>query len=237
MPDAVTDDVDTGADDERTSAPAKPKAKVPRAPFIVVAVTVLLLGIAVAFRAQNPMEEPDRSALNGTMLGAPQPRPEFTLTDTDGRPYDFADETAGELTLLFFGYTSCPDVCPLHLSNLAFALERPGVPTPTVVFVGVDRQRDTPEAIRTFLDRFDPQFVGLTGTEEELRLAQEAANVSVAITEEPEEPGGDYLVGHSAQVIAYTADDQSHVVYPFGVRQQDWIDDLPVLARNEWDET
>jgi protein SCO1 len=220
-----------------SSAAERPTGRVPRAPFIVVAVTILLLGLAAAVRAQNPLDEPDRSALNGTMLGAPEPRPEFTLTDTDGRPYDFAEETAGELTLLFFGYTSCPDVCPLHLSNLAFALERPGVPRPTVVFVGVDRQRDTPEAIRTFLDRFDTRFVGLTGTEDELRLAQEAANVSVAITEEPEEPGGDYLVGHAAQVIAYTADDQAHVVYPFGVRQQDWIDDLPVLARNEWDGT
>lgn len=212
----------------------KTKGKVPRAPFVVVGVTVLLLGIAVVLRAQNPIDEQSASTLNGTELGAPEPRPEFTLTDTEGRPYDFAEETKGELTLLFFGYTSCPDVCPLHLSNLAFALDRPGVPRPTVVFVGVDRRRDTPEAIRTFLDRFDSQFVGLTGTEEELRLAQEAANVPVGIAEEPEEPGGDYLVGHSAQVIAYTADDLSHVVYPFGVRQQDWIEDLPVLARNEW---
>lgn len=229
-------EVDTETDDEPRAAPVRPERSVPRTPFILVGLTVLVLGLAVVARSQNPFDESDGSALNGTMLGAPQPRPEFTLTDTEGRPYDFAEETAGELTLLFFGYTSCPDVCPLHLSNLAFALDRPGVPRPTVVFVGVDRERDTPEAIRTFLDRFDPQFVGLTGTEEELRIAQQAANVAVAITEEPEEPGGDYLVGHSAQVIAYTADDQARVVYPFGVRQQDWIDDLPVLGRNEWEE-
>lgn len=228
MPEAplVEDDVAPPAD--------RPRPAVPRAPFVVVAVTVLLLGIAVALRAQDPSDAPADPGLNGTVLGAPEPRPDFTLTDTDGRPYDFAEETAGELTLLFFGYTSCPDVCPLHLANLAFALDRPGVPRPTVVFVGVDRRRDTPEAIRTFLDRFDPGFVGLTGTEEELRRAQEAAAVPVAIAEEPEEPGGDYLVGHASQVIAYTPDDLSHVVYPFGVRQQDWIEDLPVLARGEW---
>ncbi|WCO67990.1 SCO family protein [Iamia majanohamensis] len=237
MSETASDDVDSKAFDVTTSASAKPEPRVPRAPFILVGLTVLILGIAVVVRSQNPYDEPDQATLNGTMLGAPQPRPEFTLTDTEGRPYDFAAETAGELTLLFFGYTSCPDVCPLTLANLAFALDRPGVPRPNVVFVGVDRQRDTPEAIRAFLDGFDPKFVGLTGSEEELRLAQEAANAPVAITEEPAEPGGDYLVGHSSQVIAYTADDRAHVVYPFGVRQQDWIEDLPVLERNEWGES
>lgn len=234
MPEAVApahDETDAPATEPRVAATSP---RVPRAPFILVAVTVVLLAIAVAVRAQNP-EEGLETPLNGTVLAEPQPRPDFTLTDTEGRPFDFGEETAGELTLLFFGYTSCPDVCPLHLANLGFALDRPGVPRPTVVFVGVDTKRDTPDAIRTFLDRFDSQFIGLTGTEEKLRIAQEAANVSVAITEEPEKPGGDYLVGHSAQVIAYTADDQSHVVYPFGVRQEDWIEDLPVLARNEWD--
>lgn len=206
---------------------------IPRTPFAIVAVTVLVLGIAVVIRLQSPPEEGASSRLAGTELGTPQPRPDFTLTDTEGRPFSFADETAGQLTLLFFGYTSCPDVCPLHLSNLAFALDRPGMPRPKVVFVGVDRERDTPDAIRRFLARFDPTFIGLTGTDAELVAAQEAAQVAVAITEEPEEPGGDYLVGHASQILAYTADDLAHVVYPFGVRQQDWVNDLPILARND----
>lgn len=230
-------DTPTVEDETEVAVPPAPQRTVPRAPFIVVAVTVLVMGIAVVLRSQNPIDEPASTQLNGTVLGRPQPRPDFTLTDTDGEPFDFAAETSGELTLLFFGYTSCPDVCPLHLGNLAFAVDRPGVPRPKVVFVGVDTRRDTPETIRTFLDNFDSQFIGLTGTEEELRAAQEAAGVTVAITEEPEQPGDDYLVGHASQVLAYTADDLSHVVYPFGVRQQDWIEDLPVLARNEWPET
>lgn len=209
-----------------------PRPTVPRGPFVLVAVVVLVLGAAVAVRSLTSTDGPaDASALNGTELGAPQPRPEFTLRDTEGEPFAFAERTEGRLTLLFFGYTSCPDICPLHLANLADALDRPGVPRPVVVFVGVDHERDTPEAVRAFLDRFDPAFVGLVGTPDELRAAQEAALVAPAILEEPDEPGGDYLVGHASQIIAYTADDRATVVYPFGVRQQDWVQDLPVLAR------
>ncbi len=203
---------------------------------MVVGLTLLVLAAAVSWRVlgREPVDEAvDDGPYQGTELGAPEPRPDFTLTDTDGEPFDFRAETEGRLTLLFFGYTSCPDVCPLHLSNLASVLDRPGMPQPTVVFVGVDRRRDTPEAIRTFLDRFDPRFIGLTGTEDELVAAQEAARVPVAIAEEPSEPGGDYLVGHASQILAYTADDLAHVQYPFGVRQQDWEADLPLLARIE----
>lgn len=213
--------------------PRRPRRK-RRTLWVLFAVVVLAAGaVGVAAFGRDADDAPvadEDGRFNGTEVGVPQPRPDFVLTGTDGQPYDFGATTAGRLTLLFFGYTSCPDVCPLTLATLADALEEPGVPEPLVVFVGVDRARDTPEAIRTFLDRFDGRFVGLTGTEQELEAAQVAAGVPPAITEEPSEPGGDYLVGHSSQVLAFTADDQAHVIYPFGVRRQDWVEDLPLLA-------
>ena len=101
-------------------------------------------------------------------MSAPLPRPDFTLTDTAGRPFAFSKATSGRLTLLFFGYTSCPDVCPAHLARLAAGLkalppeQRDAV---DVVFVGVDAERDTRERVRAWLDHFDPRFVGLTGSE------------------------------------------------------------------------
>jgi protein SCO1 len=164
----------------------------------------------------------------GTLLGAAQPRPEFTLTDTSGRPYDFAAETRGRLTLLFFGYTSCPDVCPIHMATLSAALDEPGMPEPQVVFVSTDPERDTPEHLRDWLDTFSEDFVGLRGTPEDIRAAEVAAQVPPSMRGTGQ--GDDYEVGHAAQIIAYTPDDQAHVVYPFGVRREDWMTDLPRLA-------
>jgi protein SCO1/2 len=172
----------------------------------------------------------DDAGWHGAPLGEAQPRPDFTLTDTDGRPFDFAAETRGKLTLLFFGYTSCPDVCPIHMATLSAALEQPGMPEPTVVFVSTDPQRDTPERLREWLGNFDPDFIGLRGTLDQVHAAERAAGVAASMIEA--DSGGaddDYAVGHAAQLLAYTPDDLAHVAYPFGVRRQDWRADLPRL--------
>lgn len=168
----------------------------------------------------------------GVLLDEPLPRPEFVLHDTSGTPYDFAAETAGRLTLLFFGYTSCPDYCPLQLAMLDQVLERPGAPQVTVVFVGIDPDRDTPEVVRAYLDRYNSRFVGLTGTAAQIEAAQEAAGVPPGVAD-MDPPGEDYVIGHGAQIIAYSPDDLAHVVYPYGVRQQDWVGDLQRLASEE----
>jgi protein SCO1/2 len=169
----------------------------------------------------------------GDLLVDPWERPDFTLTDTEGAPFDFRAETEGRLTLLFFGYTSCPDICPIHMATLAEALDRPSMPDPVVVFVGIDTERDTPDAVRTFLDQFDPTFIGLTGTDAEIEAAQEATGVPVGYAAPNGE--GSSLVGHAAQVTLYTSDDLAHLAYPFGTRQDDWATDLPRVQRNdEW---
>ena len=188
-------------------------------------------GGSTASAAGGTETQEDDDGWRGAALGTAQPRPDFTLTDTAGRPYDFAAETRGRLTLLFFGYTSCPDVCPIHMATLAGALDQPGVPEPVVVFVTTDPERDTAEHLRDWLDNFSPDFVGLRGTPEQIRAAEIAAQVPPSMRGTGE--GDDYEVGHAAQIIAYTPDDQAHVVYPFGVRREDWIADLPRLP-TEW---
>lgn len=169
--------------------------------------------------------------LAGVELAEPTVRPEFSLIDTAGGSFDFAAETGGELTLMYFGYTSCPDICPVHLAQLAEVLDRPGMPDATVVFVSVDPVRDTPAIIDDYLDRFDSDFIGLTGTPEQLVAAQEASNVVPAQIEDLEELGvEDYLVGHAGQLLAFAPDDRGYVIYPFGTRQSQLAADLPVLA-------
>lgn len=167
--------------------------------------------------------------LQGVPVESPQPKPQFTLTDTSGQPYDFASETEGKLTLLYFGYLNCPDICPVHLAQVAETFDRlPDVARESVmVFVSVDPDRDTPADIRDFLDRFDTRFVGLTGTSAELEAAQVAAGVPVA-RYTPQDDG--YSVEHAAWVIAYAPDGVNRTIYPSGTRQTEWSNDLRILA-------
>jgi protein SCO1/2 len=163
----------------------------------------------------------------------PEPglKPDFTLTDLEGRRYDFRRETEGRVTFLFFGYTHCPDICPVHLANLAAALARlprAEADRVRVVFVTTDPVRDTPERMRRFLDAFDPSFVGLTGTRAELEAAQRGAGVAPSVAQ-PAPGDTGYAVGHAAQVIAYGVAGRMRAQYPFGTRQKDWAHDLPIL--------
>jgi protein SCO1 len=184
---------------------------------------VILLAIGAFVRVSSA----EGTSWHGTALEDPLPRPEFTLTDTEGQPFDFAAETEGRLTLLFFGFTNCPDICPGHMGVLQGVKDTPGVPDPLVVFVTTDPERDTPERLREWLDGFDEDFVGLTGTPEEIAAAEAAAEVAGSIRTTDDD--GDPEVGHDARIVAYTPDDRAHVVYEFGTRREDWIADLPRL--------
>jgi protein SCO1/2 len=167
--------------------------------------------------------------LQGSVVDPPQPKPSFTLTDTSREPYRFAPETEGKVTLLYFGYLNCPDICPVHLAQIAEVFDRlPDVARDTeVVFVSVDPDRDSPQEIRQFLDNFDSRFVGLTGTRAELDEAQIAAGVPPAVIGSEDD---EYTVDHAGWVIAYGPDGLHHADYPFGTRQSEWANDLQILA-------
>ena len=205
----------------------------------LVCCLALLCGCGDAGSSGAPESEAGRVvsalALAAQPLPAGLPRPEFTLTDTGGRRFAFRKATAGRLTLLFFGYTSCPDVCPAHLASLAAGLkaltpeQRDAV---DVVFVGVDAERDTRERVRAWLDHFDPRFVGLTGSEAELAAAQRAAAVPDAFVDERWEGG--YTVAHAAFVLVYTGDDQAHLRYGLDTSAAQWTHDLAQLAGRAW---
>ncbi len=173
------------------------------------------------------------NGFRGVML-EPGPRPDFTLTDTRGRPFDFRRETDGKVALLFFGYTHCPDVCPVQMAGIAAVLR--DLPWEIrdrieVVFVTTDPARDTPDRLRDWLSGFDPAFVGLRGGIEEVNRIQAGLDLppSVRLSAAPLDRVS-YEVGHAAQVLAFAPDDRMRLAYPFGTRQADWKHDLPRLA-------
>jgi protein SCO1/2 len=193
-----------------------------------------VLTIAVlALAACGISAEDSGRAYRGTMLSHAIPRPSFTLTDTHGQPFDFRAKTDDTVTLLFFGYLNCPDVCPVHMTNIASVMRN--LPYDVtgrlrVVFITTDPARDTPEKLQTWLGNFDPSFIGLRGTPEQVRAIEKAVDVAPAAAGTADSSGS-YEVGHAAQVLAFTRDDSAHVVYPFGTRQADWAHDLPLLVQ------
>lgn len=193
----------------------------PTAVLLVIALFVAACGRNVA-----------SGELQGVVVDPPQPKPSFTLTDTSGEPYEFAAETEGKLALLYFGYLNCPDICPVHLAQIAEVFDQiPEVARDTeVVFVSVDPDRDSPDEIRAFLDAFDTRFTGLTGTRAELDIAQTEAGVPPAVIEVD---GDDYTVDHAGWVIAYAPDGLQHANFPFGTRQSEWANDLQILAARD----
>ncbi|MDX2193939.1 MAG: SCO family protein [Gemmatimonadales bacterium] len=159
------------------------------------------------------------------------PRPAFTLRTTDGRPYDFRTRTAGRLTVLVFGYTHCPDVCPLELATLARVqdrLPRRVVERLQVVFVTTDPERDTPARLRDWVVNFHPLFEPLHGSPAEITAALEQSGLAPSLKTE-RDSAGNYLVIHAAQLLVYTPDDSLHMAYLPTTRAEDWARELPRL--------
>lgn len=181
-------------------------------------------------------------------------RPDFALRTTSGEQYDFRERTSGRPTLLYFGYTSCPDECPTAVADIAAAL-RSTAPDlreeVEVVFVTTDPARDTPAILREWLDKFSPDFVGLVGTQAEVDGAQKATGIAagekggavVTLPGRPNEhahkPGTvphthdrplGYSVSHADVIFGFDTRDRLPVVYPGGRRPSDIAADLPLLA-------
>jgi protein SCO1 len=182
-----------------------------------------------------PAQLDKRATYRGGLVTPPLPKPRFVLTDTAGAPYDFWNRTLESVTLLFFGYTYCPDQCPMHMANIGAALKKlpPAIADQVkLVFVTTDPARDTPAQLRRWLDNFDKHFVGLTGSQAALEAVQKAAGVVPA--HKTDASGGSYSVTHANFVVAYTKDNLAHVIYPGGVSKDDWMHDLLLLINGTW---
>jgi protein SCO1/2 len=176
-------------------------------------------------------EETIAPTFKGMVPARPYALPVATFTDTSGRPYAIPAALTSPVTLMFFGYTHCPDVCGTVLADLAQAVRRLDAPDRAkvrVLFLTTDPARDTPRAIRAYLDRFDPTFVGLTGDTEELERV--ATAVGVPLEGKRRLPGGGYEVGHGAQIVGFDARRRGRVVWLEGTPIGDLRADLKTLV-------
>jgi protein SCO1/2 len=168
--------------------------------ILIVALVVLVAAMFLLPRGQRG--EPPQTA---TELPEPRPLADVRFVDKLGREAHFRD-FEGNFTLLFFGFTNCPDVCPLTLSLLAqvraeVASRAPRF-TPRVLFVSVDPNRDTPQRIAAYLNNFDPEFAGVTAGDEALAPLLAALGVAV---EKHDHGGANYNVVHNSAVYVLDA--------------------------------
>ncbi|MFG3022856.1 SCO family protein [Streptomyces sp. NPDC048254] len=178
----------------------------------------------------------DTSNKAATILDQPFEKPDLVLTDTHGKKYDLRAETKGRPTLIYFGYTHCPDVCPLTMNNLAVAkkaLSKADQAKLRVVFVTTDPTRDTPAELGKWLKGIDSQFIGLTGDFSTIQAGARTLGISIEPTHKDKKTGKTVSV-HGTQVIAFSPKtDGGYVLYGEDATVDDYTKDLPKLVKGE----
>lgn len=179
----------------------------------VAVAAAALAGMAAAYFVTRA---PERPALErATLFDAGRPLPEPGLVDHIGRDFGL-DRLRGHWTLLFFGFTNCPDVCPLTLATLAetrrLLAGLPRETQPVVAFVSVDPRRDTAAVLSRYVGHFDPEFTGVTGGSSAIEAFAKSLGVAVILGEPGED--GSYTVDHSAAL--FLVDPRAELVAVFG---------------------
>jgi len=170
---------------------------------IVVGIAVAIVAAVAGMLLSRSLVQPAAAPVlaTGTWLEPGRPLPEFSLVDQAGQPFG-RDWLQGQWSLLFFGFTSCPDICPTTLAMLG-DLEKsladlPDADRPRIVFVSVDPERDTPERVAAYVSFFSPAFTGVTGTAEGVEGIADALHVPYATAPLAD---GNYTVDHSSALF------------------------------------
>ena len=193
-----------------------------------VGVGVLLL---IGFMALFIVLSPGFNQLRGSVIEPPMPAAEIELTDQNGNPFRLTDHR-GQVVLLFFGYAACPDVCPATMAVLKQAraqLSASQAERVQVVFITVDPDRDTSDLIQEYVARFDPTFIGLSGSEADLTPVWQAYGVFRELGTPT--ASGFYEVSHTARVYVVDAQGNLSLSFPFGATIEDVAHDLKILLK------
>ena len=171
------------------------------------------------------------ASFRGTAYGEPYPAaPQIELIRSNGETFRLSDQK-GKIVLLFFGYTSCPDVCPTTLAELKLVMDYLGDKTQLVqvVFVSVDPKRDTPDKTQEYVEHFNKEFIGLSGPFDKLEAVWK--NYGVFREEVQSDSAFGYIVNHTARVYLIDMDGNLRLSYGFQTPVEDIVNDLELMLK------
>ena len=190
---------------------------------------VAVIGITTGTWLSYQLMSPPPVTQTVTMLPAPAELPEFALLDHNGQAIG-REVFEGHWNLVFFGFTHCPDVCPLTMRVLADAKNQLAAigqgPVPRIVLVSVDPERDTPEIMSQYVGYFGDGNLGITGELEEVRQLTNALGI---FYEKSSLNGADYSVDHSAVVLVVNPSGQFHALFGAPHEAVNFVHDLPII--------
>lgn len=185
---------------------------------------ILIGGLALATWALAPRQ----IQFHGTVVDSTRPAADFTLTTAGGRRVSLSD-FRGKVVLLFFGFRFCPDICPTALFEMKQMMQAlgPDADRVQVLMVTIDPERDTPDLIQEHVSRYDPRFLGLSGTPDEIAAA--ATPFGIYYAREPGSANTEYLMTHTASITAVDKKGYVRVIFPFGTTSADIATDVKAL--------
>lgn len=187
-----------------------------------------IIGLALTLAAWRYFSGP--YTYHGSVINPPAPAADFQLTDQHGQAFQLAGQH-GKVVLLFFGYTHCPDVCPVTLAQFKQIKDQLGSQANDVrfVFITIDPDRDTAGVMKDYLAKFDPVIFGLTG--DQAALQEVWGKYGVYVSKDSSGNFSDALIDHTARIYAIDGQGNWRMTFPIGMETYDIVQDVSHLIR------
>ena len=190
--------------------------------LVLIALVILIAGIAVYQYTLPP-------TLHGSVIDPPKPMPDFTLSSMNSHTH--LSDFKGKVTVIFFGYTNCKDICPATMAKMSTAFDKLGDRAADVrlIFISVDYKRDTPQTTGAYASKFRPNFVGLTGSQAEIDTVTRDYGIYYKL--DNPDANGNYEVEHTADVMVLDRQGRLEMTWSPDQQPDEIAADLSVLIK------